>query len=310
MKKPLVDIIIPSYNNKDELLQCLTGLEIQEFKEFRVWVCLDGSSDGSEETVKDRESDLDLSVLTHEDKKNQGRNAARNLALPFLSGQYVVLLDSDLVPQKDYLKSHISCLEKGNCISVGSIEYTNTASNIWGAYLMSRGHHKYRDGDKIPYYYFLTGNSALKTEALLEIGGFDQQLRTYGGNDLEIAYRLWKQYQFSTVYNKAAMVKGTMDKSLSFALEQISEFGAINLHYIREKHPEFDTMFKFKRLIKESFAGGVLWWNIWEKLSLFLLTITWGAVRNAVIHYLVAKYMRLGFTERRKIKATLFNGIT
>lgn len=41
----LFDIIIPTYNNYEELKNCLVAFEHQTIKNFRVFVCIDGSTD-------------------------------------------------------------------------------------------------------------------------------------------------------------------------------------------------------------------------------------------------------------------------
>ena len=41
------DIIIATYNNLEELTKCLKSFEKQTYKEFNVFVCVDGSTDGT-----------------------------------------------------------------------------------------------------------------------------------------------------------------------------------------------------------------------------------------------------------------------
>jgi hypothetical protein len=101
-----------------------------------------------------------------------------------------------------------------------------------------------------------------------------------------------------------------MNKSLAFALEQISEFGAVNLPYIRRKHPEFVEMFNYETLMSNSWWSGLLWSDFWERLISVSLKWKPRPVRRMVIHYLTAKYLRLGYMTGRKKEATLFAKIT
>ncbi len=305
-----VDIIIPSYNNRDEALRCLEGFNNQTEKDFRVLFCVDGSTDDTVSSVKSLSLNYELVLLEHPDKKNHGRNAARNLALPHLSSEYCVLLDSDFIPDRNFITAHLNVLRQGGVVSVGNIEYLNRRENMWGDYLMSRGHHKFKPGSEIPFYYFLTGNSALPTAWLLSLDGFDSALKTYGGNDLEISWRIKREFSPRTIYNAEAKAKGYMNKSLAFALEQISEFGAVNLPYIRRKHPEFVEMFNYETLMSNSWWSGLLWSDFWERLISVSLKWKPRPVRRMVIHYLTAKYLRLGYMTGRKKEATLFAKIT
>ena len=244
--KHAIDIIIPTYNNCEELQLCLKGFEQQSFNDFRIIVCVDGSTDNTIDYLQifKGHSKVDLLVVHHADGLNHGRNATRNLALPHLNSDFLLLCDSDAIPRSNFVQCHFDVLSIKECISVGDLEYSNANSNLWAAYLHTRGKRKYSPNDEVPFHYATTGNMGLKTEWFISLGGQDEAMRTYGGGDTEFAYRLRKQYNAPVIYNRSAIADSTMTKTIEFALNQMEEFGRINLPYIRKKHPNFNEIYK------------------------------------------------------------------
>jgi glycosyltransferase involved in cell wall biosynthesis len=87
----MISIIIPTYNHKNELPQCLRSLKKQTYKDFEIIVVDDGS-------------DYDVSTITNEfpfirlyTLKHQGAPAARNFGFLKSKGEYVIFLDDDII---------------------------------------------------------------------------------------------------------------------------------------------------------------------------------------------------------------------
>ena len=142
-------------------------------------------------------------VLQHPDGRNHGRAATRNLALPNLMGDVVMLLDSDMRLVPDAIDEHVRLLERLDCVSVGDVVYTNADENLWARYLATRGRKKRSAGSVIRPLDFVTANSAMRTKHLLAVGGFDETLAGYGGEDTELALRLAAR-GLSFVFNASA----------------------------------------------------------------------------------------------------------
>lgn len=295
----LFSIILPTFNNLPELENCLKGFENQTLTDFKLLICVDGSTDGTAEYLHRYKPKFKFKVLFHNDGKNHGRNAARNLAIDHLDSEYVVFIDSDLVPQTQYLQSHYEVLKNEDSVSIGDIRWTNADTNIWARYQMSRGKNQFTDLDEIPYYYFCIGNSAMETGKFREIDGFDANLVTYGGNDNEFSFRLQKRINLRFVFNKGALAKGEMNKDLTGALEQLREFGSGNLPYLKKKYPDFPNIFNIQFLRKNNWYHRALWSDPLEKfLSLFRPVLS-EQLNLKFVHYLTAKYIRKGFLEQK-----------
>lgn len=96
---PLISIIIPVYNCKQYLTQCIESVLAQKVADFEVIIINDGSTDGSDRICDAFASNDSRFTVVH--KKNQGLSAARNDGLELARGQWVTFLDSD-----DWLEPH------------------------------------------------------------------------------------------------------------------------------------------------------------------------------------------------------------
>lgn len=248
------DIIIPTYNNLSELKECLNGFSGQIFKDFRIIVCIDGSNDGTNEYLENTQLEFELIKLNHPNNAHKGRDETRNLSLNHIKAQYIILFDSDIVPDNILIQKHYELLEKKECISVGEIIYKNADENIWAYYLQRRGRGKYKDMAEMPAYYLNTENVALRSKYFIKSGGQDLDLsKSYGGDDTVLGYRIYKKFNIPTMHNKSAIGFSVLDKTLDKALEQMWEFGNVNLKIIKKKYPELDQIFKLNIMESKTF---------------------------------------------------------
>ena len=95
-----VSIIVPVYNVKDYLEQCLLSVIYQTLLDIEIIVIDDGSNDGSE-LICDVFGEKD-SRITVIHKENQGLSAARNDGLNLAKGDYVMFVDSDDWVEPDF----------------------------------------------------------------------------------------------------------------------------------------------------------------------------------------------------------------
>ncbi|MGN0417212.1 glycosyltransferase family 2 protein [Anaerostipes faecalis] len=88
-----ISIIVPCYNTKLYIEQCLQSLIEQTLKDIEI-ICVDGSSeDGSFEILKQFEkNDSRIKVCS---KKNEGVSLSRNYAMSKAKGKYLMFVDAD-----------------------------------------------------------------------------------------------------------------------------------------------------------------------------------------------------------------------
>ena len=285
----MFDIIIPTYNNLEELKKCLDAFENQTYKNFRVLVCVDGSGKNTLEYLSAVKFTFPFEVLIQKDKKRKGRNATRNLALNHLESKYLLMFDSDILPAPDLLEKHLALLKEKKCISAGEIVYTNASKNILADYIQTRGKSKYKNGQIIPSYYLATSNVAFESQYFLNAGGQDPDMVSYGGGDIEFGYRMEKMFHLPVIYNKEAVGYAKWDKSLNFVLGQMEEFGAVNLHKIRKKYPELREVFRFHLAESKNLKSRFVRFFLRESIGRTVKKIVPHAprlIRRLLIHYL------------------------
>ena len=98
----MITVFTPTYNRKEELKRLYESLLKQEYKDFEWVVVDDGSTDGTEELVKEFIKD-NLIKITYFKQKNQGKNMAHNKGVELAKGEYFVGVDSDCALTVDAL---------------------------------------------------------------------------------------------------------------------------------------------------------------------------------------------------------------
>lgn len=90
----LLSVIVPVYQVRAYLSECLTSLLRQDYQNLEILVIDDCSSDGSLELAKEFEArDARFKVVRNE--RNMGLGATRNVGLDLATGKYILFLDSD-----------------------------------------------------------------------------------------------------------------------------------------------------------------------------------------------------------------------
>ncbi len=96
-----VSVIIPIYNTGKYLKECLDSAISQSLKEIEVICVNDGSTDDTEDILRDYEK-IDARICVY-NQKNLGVSVARNNAIKHATGEYIYFLDSDDMLEKDVL---------------------------------------------------------------------------------------------------------------------------------------------------------------------------------------------------------------
>lgn len=90
---PLVSIIVPVYNVEVFLDSCIHSIRQQTYKNLQIILVDDGSTDNSGQICDSISALDDRFAVIHQE--NVGLSGARNAGLDFVSGEYIMFLDSD-----------------------------------------------------------------------------------------------------------------------------------------------------------------------------------------------------------------------
>ena len=96
----LVTFFTPTYNRAHILHRCYESLCAQTSYDFKWLIVDDGSTDDTAAVVKELQERTTAFQVDYLQKPNGGKHTALNYSHPYISGAYVVILDSDdtLVP--------------------------------------------------------------------------------------------------------------------------------------------------------------------------------------------------------------------
>lgn len=111
---PLLAIIVPIYNTKEYLQNCIDSIEKQTYENKLIYIVDDGSTDGSSELCDEIRSKYENIKVIHQD--NKGLSGARNTALEIIYKEphikYVTFIDSDdEYGKSETLEENIKILE-------------------------------------------------------------------------------------------------------------------------------------------------------------------------------------------------------
>ncbi len=193
MSRPLVSVIIPTYNRADLLGQTLDSITKQTFRDYEIVVIDDGSTDGTHELVADRSEPIRFLEQEH-----RGASAARNHAVAEARGALVAFLDSDDLWQPHFLEEVAGAVDARPDAALGYSDFRTIDSS--GRVL--RGHVKRQHGGQVvdrlfESIFIHTSCVVARRKVILEAGGFDEQLQA--NEDYELWLRLSLRYPFVSV---------------------------------------------------------------------------------------------------------------
>ena len=112
MSGKLVSVIIPTYNEEEDILKVLEHTASLEYKNKEVIVVDSGSTDNTREIVE-KFSKKYRFVRLIKQKKREGVSSARNLGIKESKGQILIILNADVLLLPDFIKKIIKHYENG-----------------------------------------------------------------------------------------------------------------------------------------------------------------------------------------------------
>ena len=107
---PLVSIIIPVYQAKDYLKECIDSILEQTYDNLEIILIDDGSTDGSAQ-ICDEYLNMDVRIqVIH--KRNGGLSDARNAGIEVSNGKYLTFVDSDDIIAPNMISIMVDIAEK------------------------------------------------------------------------------------------------------------------------------------------------------------------------------------------------------
>jgi len=230
-------VVIPTYNRQEQLAAALDALAVQFEPDIPFAVVV--VDDGSEPAISIVRQDYPYPVKLVRLPENRGRAAARNAGIAVVETPLTVFIDDDMRVEPGYIRAWQEYVDPhGKTVGLGHVVFhPDVQRDALTRYLETRGIAKLSDDEQIPYRYFLTYNSAVPTHLLREVGGFDERLRAWGGEDLELALRLQRAGGvFVRVPDAKALHAHCRDLLRVWDISM--QFARDSMPILFEKHPE------------------------------------------------------------------------
>ncbi|RMG95586.1 MAG: glycosyltransferase family 2 protein [Chloroflexi bacterium] len=107
-KKPLVSVIIPHWNGRHHLDDCLNALRRQTFRDFEIILVDNGSTDGSQAYIREQFPEVRLVELG----ENRGFTGACNAGYAVAQGELIVLLNNDTEAAPNWLTAVVKAFQR------------------------------------------------------------------------------------------------------------------------------------------------------------------------------------------------------
>ena len=183
-------IIVPVFNRPDEVGELLESLAQQTFKDFEVIIV----EDGSQRTCKDVcDQFAGILPLHYYYKENSGPGQSRNYGAERANGEWLIVLDSDVVLPPDYLRNVETGRKEAGFAAFGgpdaahpsftpvqkAISYSMTSFFTTGGIRGGKA--------KLDKFYPRSFNMGIRREVYRELGGFSKMRF---GEDIDFSYRI------------------------------------------------------------------------------------------------------------------------
>ena len=265
-------IIIPVFNRPDEVDELLESLCQQTVKDFEVLIIEDGSVKPCKDVCDKYANILDLHYYA---KENSGPGQSRNYGAERANGEFVIILDSDVVLPTGYLQAVEDELKQKPCEAFGgpdaahpsftpvqkAISYSMTSFFTTGGIRGGKA--------KLDKFYPRSFNMGIRRDVYLQLGGFTKMRF---GEDIDFSYRIVEAGYMPRLFPEAwVWHKRRTDFRKFFRQVYNSGIARINLE---KRHP--GTM-KLVHLLPTVFTLGVI--------GLLIISLFWPLACVPIILY-------------------------
>jgi GT2 family glycosyltransferase len=189
-----ISIVIPTFNRKVELRECLKSIYRQDYPNFEVLVIDNGSTDGTKEMILEEYQEVRL----FSNKRNLYISKARNFGIAKSMGEYIWFLDSDsAIANSQFMLRMLELMKADPSIgSIGGVVYQYRNGSRRMAIPKQCTLDMIENWDKKEFElvecdYLIGCNLFIKKTILLECGGFNEIFGIFS-EDVDLGIRIGK----------------------------------------------------------------------------------------------------------------------
>ena len=223
-----ISVIIPNYNGanllKTNLPKVLNSLRNYTEGKTEIIVVDDGSTDESLKILEDFKNKFS-SLSIYQNEKNLGFSSTVNKGVSFAKGEIILLLNSDVYPEANFLKPLLANFKDEKVFAVGCLDKSMEGDKIIlrgrGLGEWKRGFLVHRRGevDKKNTLWVSGGSSAFKKSVWDKLNGFNEIYDPFYWEDIDLSYRALKS-GFKIIFEPKSIVvheheKGSINSSIN-----------------------------------------------------------------------------------------------
>lgn len=176
MSVPLVSVVMPVYNTARYVGRAIESILNQTFPDFELLLLDDGSTDRSLDILKRYAAqDSRIRLISRE---NRGISPTRNELLALAQGEFVAVMDSDDISLPDRLAQQVAYLQQHPDVVWlgGAFALIDGAGRILTQMELPEHDSQIRALLREGHTSFLHPTALLRRSAVLQVGGYDEQL--------------------------------------------------------------------------------------------------------------------------------------
>lgn len=196
--KPLVSVVVLNQNGLEYLEKTISPLLNLKYQNFELIVVDNGSTDGSVDFLKNLER-----VTLLELEKNIGYSAGKNIGVETANGEYVLLLDNDILISEslDFLKLINVCEGESAFLQIPLVDSDKDKTSYYGIFFSLYGVNSHKM--EVPIDLILNAKEKIydiggctggcmffKKSVWKDVGGFDVS-QFFNIDDMDIGPRAW-----------------------------------------------------------------------------------------------------------------------
>ena len=251
-----VSVIIPNFNGKKYLKECLDSLRKQDYLYFEVILVDNGSEDGSVEWTKENYPEVHVIAL----KENTGFCGGVNAGIRESKSEYVLLLNNDTIVFPEFITELVHAIERApdifSCqakmLQIQDENKMDDAGNFYcalgWAFADGKGKPESEYNKTREIFASCAGAAIYRKEILDEIGYFDEEHFAYL-EDVDIGYRA-KLHGYRNLFCPTARVLhvGSGTSGSRYNLFKIRYSSRNNLYLIYKNMPLWQIILNFPLL--------------------------------------------------------------
>ena len=292
---PTFSLVIIGFNTEKYLKKLLVSIEkiIYPSGSMEVVYIDDGSTDNSKSFFKNFK--LNCNTKSFAFKQNMGRVYASDKGIKLATGEWILNLQSNVVIDKNILNAYCKSINE-RIVAVGGKIVYESEDQKFQAYLnhTTRGINQYKQHEKIKYQHLIFGNCIIKRSVFQNIN-LNLELKAYGGEELDFAYRLSEEYPQQIIACKTAIVVRVNHPELRIHCLRLEEFGKINFPLLNTVLQR--SVVQYRLLLKTNFIlKCLIVWINWVSFKTYHLG--WGTPR--IIRAVMLTSILKGFYKKTK----------